>query len=85
MVLTSDHQIIIVIKDRGIGIPEDEIKYIYDPYFRASNTNRFEGYGIGLPITRNVVKMHDGDLLVSSVLNQGVTVEIRLPIGKYKL
>jgi signal transduction histidine kinase len=81
----SDHQIIIVIKDKGIGIPENEIKYIYDPYFRASNTIRFEGYGIGLPITRNVVKMHGGDLLVSSVVNQGVTVEIRLPIGQYKL
>lgn len=81
----SDQQIIVVVKDHGIGIPEDEIKHIYDPYFRASNTNRFEGYGIGLPITRNVVKMHEGELLVSSVLNKGVTVEIKLPIGGYKL
>lgn len=81
----SDHQIIVVVKDRGIGIPEDEIKYIYDPYFRASNTSRFEGYGIGLPITRNVVKMHGGEILVGSVLERGVTVEIRLPIGKYSL
>ncbi len=81
----SAQQIIIIVKDQGIGIPQDEIKYIYDPYFRASNTSRFEGYGIGLPITRNVVKMHDGEILVSSVLNQGVTVEIKLPIGGYKL
>lgn len=81
----SAQQIIVVVKDYGIGIPPDEIKHIYEPYFRASNTNRHEGYGIGLPITRNVVKMHDGELLVSSVLNQGVTVEIKLPIGNYKL
>ncbi|WP_247233155.1 ATP-binding protein [Telluribacter sp. SYSU D00476] len=81
----SSQQIIIVVKDQGIGIPEDEIKYIYDPFFRASNTKRFEGYGIGLPITRNVVKMHEGEILVSSVINEGVTVEIRIPIGGYKL
>lgn len=81
----STQQIIIVVKDRGIGIPQDEIKYIYDPYFRASNTNRFEGYGIGLPITRNVVRMHEGEIHVSSVFNQGVTVEIKLPIGGYKI
>ncbi len=79
----SLQQIIVVVKDLGIGIPENEIKYIYDPYFRASNTNSYEGYGIGLPITRNVVKMHHGKLNVTSVLNQGVTVEIRLPIGAY--
>ncbi|GHB70760.1 sensor histidine kinase [Persicitalea jodogahamensis] len=77
----SVSQIIIVVKDRGIGIPDTEIKYIYDPYFRASNTNAFEGYGIGLPLSRNVVKMHRGELLVTSVLNEGVTVEIRLPIN----
>jgi signal transduction histidine kinase len=81
----SAQQIVIVVKDLGIGIPEDEIKYIYDPYFRASNTKSFEGYGIGLPITRNVVKMHDGEIQVRSVLNQGVTVEIKLPIGNYTL
>jgi signal transduction histidine kinase len=80
----SAQQIILVVKDKGIGIPENEIKYIYDPYFRASNTNPFEGYGIGLPITRNVVKMHQGEMNVSSVLNQGVTVEIKLPIGPYR-
>jgi len=79
----SAQQIILVVKDKGIGIPENEIKYIYDPYFRASNTNSFEGYGIGLPISRNVVKMHQGEMNVSSVLNQGVTVEIKLPIDVY--
>lgn len=80
----SAQQIILVVKDKGIGIPANEIKYIYDPYFRASNTNPFEGYGIGLPITRNVVKMHQGELNVSSVLNQGVAVEIKLPIASYR-
>ncbi|MFI2744025.1 ATP-binding protein [Zhouia sp. PK063] len=76
----SNNHTILVIKDNGIGIPEKELSYIYDPFFRASNTRNFEGYGIGLPLTRNVIKMHEGELFISSKQNEGTTVEIRLPI-----
>lgn len=55
---TASDKVVIVIKDLGIGIPEDELKYIYDPFFRASNTKEYEGYGIGLPLTRNIVRLH---------------------------
>ncbi|SHI43783.1 HAMP domain-containing sensor histidine kinase [Flavobacterium terrae] len=75
----SDDNVYIVIKDKGIGIPENEIKYIYDPFFRASNTKNYEGYGIGLPLTRNIIRMHNGKLLVTSIENQGTTVQITLP------
>jgi signal transduction histidine kinase len=37
---------------------------IYDPFFRASNTKNYEGYGIGLPLARNIVRMHHGELIV---------------------
>ncbi len=81
----SNTHVIVVIRDRGIGIPEAELKYIYDPFFRASNTNNYEGYGIGLPLTRNIIRMHEGKLEVSSQPNQGTTVQISLPIGKFDL
>lgn len=81
----SDEHVIIIIKDNGIGIPHDELKYIYDPFFRASNTNNFEGYGIGLPLTHNIIRMHNGKIKVSSVINQGTIVEVVLPIGPYQL
>ena len=76
----SDDFVYIVIKDNGIGIPENEIKYIYDPFFRATNTKNFEGYGIGLPLTRNIIRMHKGTLLVTSIENKGTTVQITLPV-----
>src|SRR5690606_8702812 len=63
----SDKEVIIVVKDKGIGIPNNELKYIYDPYFRASNTSNYEGYGIGLPLTRNIIRMHNGTLNVFSI------------------
>lgn len=76
---TSEQKIVIVIKDTGIGIPEDELKYIYDPFFRASNTNRYEGYGIGLPLTANIVRLHDGEIKVSSRVGEGTTVQLTFP------
>ena len=80
---STQKEVIVIVSDKGIGIPKSEIKYIYDPFFRASNTNNFDGYGIGLPLTRNVVKMHNGVLNVSSVEDIGTRVEIKLPIGNY--
>ncbi|HLP12525.1 MAG TPA: ATP-binding protein [Flavobacteriales bacterium] len=73
---TTDEKIIIVVKDSGIGIPEEELKYIYDPFFRASNTRNFEGYGIGLPLARNIVRIHKGELQVTSLEGTGTTVQI---------
>ena len=77
----SNTTITIVIKDDGIGIPSDELPYIFDPYFRASNVRMYEGYGIGLPLSRNIIHMHQGKLTVSSELNIGTCVEIKVPIG----
>jgi signal transduction histidine kinase len=75
----SYDMLIIIVKDTGIGIPENEIKFIYDPFFRASNTTNYEGYGIGLPLTRNIIKIHKGILNVNSTVFKGTTIEIRLP------
>lgn len=81
----SDQNVFVIIKDHGIGIPDSELKYIYDPFFRASNTLKYEGYGIGLPLTRNIIRMHNGEIIVSSLMQQGTTVQINLPVGQYEL
>jgi signal transduction histidine kinase len=79
-IASSDAQLIISIKDEGIGIPENELAFIYDPFFRASNTRLFEGYGIGLPLTRNIIRLHNGELNVNAVQNSGTLVQIKLPL-----
>ena len=78
-IASSDDFILVSIKDQGIGIPEAEIAFIYDPFFRASNTKTFDGYGIGLPLCRNIIRIHKGQLTVFSKVNQGTLVEIKLP------
>lgn len=80
-IASSGQEVFVIIKDEGVGIPEAELQFIYDPFFRASNTQRFEGYGIGLPLTRNIIRLHTGTLLVTSVLNQGTSVRVNIPVG----
>lgn len=75
----TNEQVIIMVKDDGIGIPEAELKYIYDPFFRASNTKHHEGYGIGLPLARNIIRIHNGTILVSSKKNEGTVVQLNFP------
>lgn len=77
---TKTH-VLIIVKDEGIGIPEKELRFIFDPFFRASNSLSFKGYGIGLPLTRNILRMHHGDIAVSSVENKGTVVQVSLPIA----
>ncbi len=70
----------ITIKDQGIGIPLDDLKHIYEPFFRASNVRGVEGYGIGMPLSFNIIRMHKGNIVVESVENKGTTVIISLPV-----
>jgi signal transduction histidine kinase len=74
---SSDEHVFIIVKDYGIGIPDSEIPFIYDPFFRASNTHKFEGYGIGLPLCRNIIKLHKGSLNINSKVGIGTTVEMK--------
>ncbi len=79
--LAASHQkVILIIEDHGIGIPKNEIAYIYEPFFRASNTGSFNGYGIGLPLSRNIIRMHNGELEVTSEENVGTKIKITLPL-----
>lgn len=79
---SSDNHVYITVKDQGIGIPEADIPYIFEPFFRASNTQKFEGYGIGLPLTKNIINIHHGQLQVNSTVGLGTTVMIRIPLAQ---
>lgn len=83
-IASSTNFVLIIVSDRGIGIPHDEIQFIFDPFFRASNTQNYEGYGIGLPLCRSILKILNGQLNIISTVNVGTTVELRLPIANIK-
>jgi signal transduction histidine kinase len=78
---STNNEVLIIFKDQGIGIPESELPFIYDPFYRASNTAAYDGYGIGLSLTQNIIKIHKGALIISSVLHKGVIIQVKLPVA----
>jgi signal transduction histidine kinase len=75
----TDKNNVIIIKDNGIGIPAQDLPFIYDPFYRASNTGKYKGYGIGLPLARNIIRLHGGNMIVNSEQNEGTEIRITLP------
>lgn len=76
----TQSQCIVVVEDRGIGIPEKELRYIFDPFFRASNTSAYKGYGVGLPLAQKIIRIHRGEIRFTSMEGAGTRVEMRFPI-----
>ena len=77
---SENNRVIISVKDQGIGIPENEVQHIFEPFFRASNTGNFEGYGIGLPLALNIIRLHKGTLAIHSKEFSGTEIRIMLPV-----
>lgn len=78
-ILADAESILLTIKDLGIGIPQEELKNIYEPFFRASNVRNINGFGFGLPLAYRIIKMHSGEIRVVSQINKGTLVKVRLP------
>jgi signal transduction histidine kinase len=67
--------------DQGIGIPSTELQHIFEPFFRASNTHEYEGYGVGLPLTLNIIRLHKGSIGIRSEVDSGTELQVFLPIS----
>jgi len=67
------------IKDKGIGIEQKDINKIFQPFFRSPNALHYPGYGIGLSLTQNIVRLHNGSIKVKSQINKGTEFHIIFP------
>lgn len=78
--LTAEFKEIVVdIYDQGIGIPEQEVRHIFEPFFRASNTRHYEGYGVGLPLAQKIIRLHRGEIYINkNDLQSGQGTHIRI-------
>ena len=66
-------------KDKGIGISEEDIKKIFEPFYRGANTISISGTGIGLPLVNQIIKNHNGTVEISSLIGKGTIVTVLLP------
>jgi heavy metal sensor kinase len=71
------------VRDTGEGIPKESLPYIFDPFFRADTArNRANGgAGVGLSLSKAMIKLHSGSIAVDSVYGEGATFTIDLPAG----
>jgi signal transduction histidine kinase len=71
----------IAVRDRGPGIPPEELERVFEPYYRLeSSRNRASGgTGLGLSIARNIARRHGGDIRLDNVPEGGLAAELRLP------
>jgi PAS domain S-box-containing protein len=75
----SGHDVQMIIKDSGCGIPEDQVGKIFDPFFTTKPVG--EGTGLGLTVVHGIVQEHDGFIQVVSAPDQGTTFIVALPVG----
>jgi two-component system CheB/CheR fusion protein len=81
--MPEPHGVRIQVVDTGVGIPADQLAYIYDEFYQigvASNVSR-DGYGLGLSIVQRLVKLLDLRLDVQSQVDKGSTFSLQLPAG----
>jgi signal transduction histidine kinase len=74
-----DTDVFIEVEDNGCGIPERDLPRIFDPFFTTKEVG--QGTGLGLSIVYNVMQNHRGEVMVRSVVGQGTTFILRLPIS----
>lgn len=71
---------LLIIQDHGIGIPDSDLKHLFEPFHRASNVQTISGTGLGLAIVKDAVEVHGGTIVVESQVGTGSTFTIRLPV-----
>lgn len=69
----------IIIKDQGIGIPEEDQKHLFTTFFRAANASNIQGTGLGLTIIKRYINLLHGEISLQSVLEEGTTITVKLP------
>jgi PAS domain S-box-containing protein len=79
----DDHQLTIIVKDSGMGIPAEEQKNIFGLFYRASNSLNYKGTGLGLHIVEKNIKLLNGTIRFTSELNVGSEFTIVLPSESY--
>jgi two-component system sensor histidine kinase ResE len=79
-------EVVMIVKDTGTGIPEDDLPYIFDRFFKADKSrnnysSNAKGTGIGLSLVKNIIEAHGGFIEVESTFGEGSAFIIHIPMS----
>jgi signal transduction histidine kinase len=79
---TQSHSAVIQVRDNGIGIPENDLPYIFERFYRVDKkrSRKTGGFGLGLAIAQQIVQSHGGEISLKSVVKEGTILQISLPL-----
>jgi two-component system sensor histidine kinase CpxA len=79
----DDHDVRVVVQDRGPGVPETELDNLFKPFYRVdtSRERRTGGVGLGLAIAERAIKLHNGKISAGNLKEGGFQIEISLPLA----
>src|SRR5699024_3480955 len=75
----SDNHVNLTVRDYGPGIPEEELPYVKQKFYKGSSKAR--GSGIGLAVCDEIIRLHNGDFTIANAEGGGTLVTISLPMG----
>lgn len=75
----NGENVVITVRDQGIGIPKEDIPKVRQPFHRAPNVRKIQGTGIGIPLSVKIIELHNGRFEIRSELNKGTEAKIILP------
>lgn len=76
----GDNAVELKIKDEGIGISTSELHRIFQPFYRGSNAKKYSGHGLGLSLAQKIIQLHNGILVIDSVVNSYTQVKVSFPL-----
>lgn len=71
-------EIVVTFSDNGTGISESDIKQVFKPFFRGSNSKSVKGNGIGMTLVEKIISIHSGTIIINSAVNHGTDFIISL-------
>ncbi len=77
----SEDNLIFQVQDQGIGIPEADLKHLFEPFHRAGNVGTISGTGLGLVIAKDAIELHGGTITVESEIGMGTTFTVMIPLS----
>ena len=79
-VINSESKLLLQVRDQGIGIPKEDMPHLFSTFFRCKNAVHIQGTGLGLHIVKRYIDLLEGQITLSSQINEGTVFNVGLPI-----